>query len=222
MSSKVFYGSPRQARLEAKETLPAKLELILDQLHLRDRVKDETVVIKMHTGNNMVYSTIHPVFVRRVVEAIKEGGGKPFIADVSWDVIGAEKRGYSHEVIGCHVYHSAGPDEKYYYSHHHPYKNIQDWKLAGMIEDASFWLILRMSRGTPAAGSVLPSRTWHWVAWWVRRVVPCMIRCSMTHTGSRRSAPMKKCVRKSCRLARSKRWWRIRKNQKDCITSRAM
>ena len=58
-------------------------------------------MIKMHTGNNMVYSTIHPVFVRRVVEAIKEGGGKPFIADVSWDVFGAEKRGYSHEVIGC-------------------------------------------------------------------------------------------------------------------------
>ncbi len=74
MSNKVFYGSPRQARLEAKETLPAKLDLILEQLHLRERVKDETVVIKMHTGNNIVYSTIHPVFVRKVVEAIKEGG----------------------------------------------------------------------------------------------------------------------------------------------------
>ena len=29
MSSVVFYGSPRQAKLEAKETLPAKLDLIL-------------------------------------------------------------------------------------------------------------------------------------------------------------------------------------------------
>ena len=54
MPSKVFYGSPRQARLEAKETLPAKLDLILNELHLRDRVKDETVAIKMHTGNNLV------------------------------------------------------------------------------------------------------------------------------------------------------------------------
>jgi uncharacterized Fe-S center protein len=65
MPSKVFYGSLRQARLEAKETLPANLDLMLSELHLRDRVKDETVAIKMHTGNNMVYSTVHPVFVRR-------------------------------------------------------------------------------------------------------------------------------------------------------------
>ena len=34
MSSKVYFGTARQARLEAKETLPAKLDLILDQLHL--------------------------------------------------------------------------------------------------------------------------------------------------------------------------------------------
>src|ERR1044071_5004204 len=53
MPSKVFFGSARQARLEAKETLPAKLDLILEQLHLRERVNKETVVIKMHTGNNM-------------------------------------------------------------------------------------------------------------------------------------------------------------------------
>ena len=152
MSNKVFYGSPRQARLEAKETLPAKLDLILEQLHLRERVKDETVVIKMHTGNNIVYSTVHPVFVRKVVEAIKDGGGKPFIADVNWDVQGAEKRGYSHDVIGCHVYHSAGPDEKYYYSHHRPYKNIQDWKVAGMIQDASFLVDLAHVKGHPSCG----------------------------------------------------------------------
>jgi hypothetical protein len=40
------------------------------------------------------------------------------VADVNWDVRGAEARGYSHEVIGCPVYHAAGPDEKYFYSHH--------------------------------------------------------------------------------------------------------
>jgi hypothetical protein len=82
MPSKVFFGSAHQARLEARETLPAKLDLILDQLHIRDRVNKETAVIKMHTGNNMVYSTIHPIFVRRVVQAVKDGGGKPFVVDV--------------------------------------------------------------------------------------------------------------------------------------------
>jgi uncharacterized Fe-S center protein len=150
--SKVFYGSPRQARLEDKETLPAKLDLILDQLHLKDRVKDETVAIKMHTGNNIVYSTVHPVFVRKVVQAIKDGGGKPFVADVNWDARGAEKRGYSPEVIGCQVYPAAGPDEKYFYSHHRPYKNIQDWHVAGMIEDATFLVNLAHVKGHPSCG----------------------------------------------------------------------
>jgi uncharacterized Fe-S center protein len=150
MSSIVYYGSPRQARLEAKETLPAKLDLILDQLHLRDRVKDETVAIKMHTGNNIVYSTIHPVFVRKVVQAIKDGGGKPFVADVNWDTAGAETRGYASEVIGCNVYPAAGPDEKYFYNHHRPYKNIQDWHLAGMIEDATFLVDFAHVKGHPS------------------------------------------------------------------------
>src|SRR5512133_501257 len=104
MPSKVCCGYAREASLDAKETLPAKLDLILEQLHLRDRVNKETVVIKMHTGNNMVYSTIHPVFVRRVVKAIKEGGGKPVVVDIDWDTRDAEARGYASEVIGCPVF----------------------------------------------------------------------------------------------------------------------
>jgi len=152
MPSQVFYGSPRQARLEAKETLPAKLDLILDALHLRERVKGETVVLKMHTGNTIGYSTVHPVFVRKVVQAIKDGGGKPFVADVSWDVAGAEGRGYTHEVLGCPVYPTAGVDEKYFYAHHRPFKNIQDWYVAGMIQDATFLVNFAHVKGHPSCG----------------------------------------------------------------------
>ena len=53
MPSTVYYGSPHQARLEANETLPVKLDLILEKLHLRERVKNELVAIKMHLGNNI-------------------------------------------------------------------------------------------------------------------------------------------------------------------------
>ncbi len=152
MPSQVFYGSPKQARLEAKESLPAKLDLILDALHLRERVKGETVALKMHTGNNIGYSTVHPVFVRKVVQAIKDGGGKPFVADVNWDVAGAEGRGYTNEVLGCPVYPTAGVDEKYFYTHHRPFKNIQDWYVAGMIQDASFLVEFAHVKGHPSCG----------------------------------------------------------------------
>ena len=152
MSSKVYFGSARQARLEANETLPAKLDLILERLNLRQRVKGERVAIKIHSGGNIGYSTIHPVFIRRVVNAIKDGGGHPFVTDVNWDVDDAAARGYTAETLGCPIYPVAGPDDRYFYTHHRPYKNIQDWKVAGMIEDATFLVNFAHIKGHPSCG----------------------------------------------------------------------
>lgn len=152
MKSIVYWGSPRQAKLNANETLPAKLDLILEKLHLRDRVKGETVCLKLHVGNDIGYSTIHPVFVRKVVQAIKDGGGKPFIADVDWDVAGCEQRGYTNEVLGCPVYPAAGPQDRFSYTHVHEFKNMKEWKVAGMVEDATFLVNFAHVKGHPACG----------------------------------------------------------------------
>jgi hypothetical protein len=150
VKSIVYYGSPRQARLQAKETLPAKLDLIIERLNLRERVKDEFVCLKLHVGNNIGYSTIHPIFVRKVVQAIKDGGGKPFIVDVDWDVAGCEARGYTQEVLGCPVYPSAGPGEKFVYAHEWPFKNIQRWLVAGLVQDATFMVNFAHAKGHPS------------------------------------------------------------------------
>jgi uncharacterized Fe-S center protein len=152
MSSLVYFGSAHQARLEANETLPAKLDLILERLKLRERVRGETVAVKIHSGGELSYSTIHPVFVRRVVSAILEGGGHPFVTDVNWDVNDAATRGYTAESLGCPIYPVAGPDDKYYYTHHRPFKNIQDWRVAGLIQDASFLVDFAHIKGHPACG----------------------------------------------------------------------
>jgi len=152
MTSKVYWGSPRQTLLQANETLPAKLDLIIDALHLRDRVKGERVCLKLHLGNNLSYSVIHPIFVRKVVQAIKDGGGKPFVADVNWDVAGCEERGYTPEVLGCPVYPVAGPGDHYAYAHEWNYKNLKTWMVAGMIEDASFMVNFAHIKGHPATG----------------------------------------------------------------------
>ena len=150
MTSKVYYGSPRQARLDAKETLPAKLDLIIEALHLRDRVKNELVVLKMHTGTNIGYSTIHPIFVRKVVEAIKEGGGEPYVADVEWDVRGSEGRGYTREVLGCPIYPIAGPAKKSYVTHQRPFKSMKEWQVGSLIEDATFLVNFAHAKGHPS------------------------------------------------------------------------
>ncbi|HNS37570.1 MAG TPA: DUF362 domain-containing protein [Anaerolineaceae bacterium] len=150
MTSTVYWGSPRQARLEGKETLPAKLDLILERLNLRERVKDEYVAIKLHLGNNLSYSTIHPVFVRKVIQAVKDGGGRPFVVDLDWDVAGHEQRGYSHETLGCPVYPTNGLRDQYVYTRQWAYKNITEWKLGGMIHDATFIVNFAHVKGHPS------------------------------------------------------------------------
>lgn len=150
MTSKVYFGSPRQAKLKAEETLPAKLDLILEKLNIRDRVKDEVVAIKLHVGNNIGYSVIHPVFVRKIVQAVIDGGGSPFVCDVDWDVDGAETRGYTTETLGCPIFPVGGPSDKYFYAHKRPFKNIQEWKVAGIVQDASFLINFAHAKGHPS------------------------------------------------------------------------
>ncbi len=84
------------------------------------------------------------------MQAVKDGGGRPFVTDIGWDIWGAEARGYSTETIGCPLFPAAGLNEKYYYSHKRPYKNIQEWKIAGMIQDASFLINLAHVKGHPS------------------------------------------------------------------------
>lgn len=152
MKSKVYFGSARQGKLTAEETLPAKLDLILNELQVRDRVKNELVGIKLHLGQNIGYSTIHPVFVRKVVQAVKDGGGKPFVFDLDWDANDATNRGYSTEVLGCPVMANTGLQERYIYEHEWPFKNIKSWKLAGLVQDATFLINFAHAKGHPSCG----------------------------------------------------------------------
>ena len=152
MVSTVYYGSPRQAQLKPEETLPAKLDLILEKLKIRERVKDEHVAIKLHLGNNIGYSVIHPVFVRKIVQTVKDGGGKPFVCDVEWDTVSAAERGYTPEVLGCPIFPVGGLSGDYFYTHERKFKNITEWKVAGMIQDATFLINFAHAKGHPSCG----------------------------------------------------------------------
>jgi uncharacterized Fe-S center protein len=152
MPSIIYYASPRQTRLEAEETLPIKLDRIVDKLAIRDRVKGESVAIKMHLGGNVGYSTLHPVFVRRVVKAVKDGGGRPFIVDLNWSAGDAAERGYTAETLGCSIFPTGGLDEHYFYRHTRPFKNITEWLVGGGIQDASFLIDLSHIKGHPSCG----------------------------------------------------------------------
>ncbi|HQK93969.1 MAG TPA: DUF362 domain-containing protein [Armatimonadota bacterium] len=152
MSVDVFFASPRQKALRAEETLPSKLDLILDRLHIRDRVKDELVAIKMHLGYNIGYSTVHPVFVRKVVQAVKDGGGQPFVTDSAGSALNAHTRGYTNETLGCPILPTHGANEKYVYPIAREYKSIKEWQVGGHLHDATFLIDLAHAKGHPSCG----------------------------------------------------------------------
>ena len=191
MPSTVYFGDPRQSRLDAEETLPVKLDRIVDALHLRDRVKDEVVAIKMHLGGNVGYSTIHPVFVRRVVQAVKDGGGRPVRRRSAHSA--ADRRpsaAIPPETLGCPIFPAAGLDEKYFYDVQRPFKNIKDWGMGGHAPRRHLPdrlcarqgpSLLRLRRGLQEPGAGLHDRP--------DRAAPCTTSMHFDRTGSRELCP---------------------------------
>jgi len=109
--SKVFFVSAIPERVERECTLPAKFLRLLDRLPIKERVKGKTVAIKMHLGGGLGYSTIHPLFVKLLVDHIK--AGKPrdiFVMDNS--AKNASDRGYTRETIGARLISTHGEDGK--------------------------------------------------------------------------------------------------------------
>ncbi len=148
----VYFGSAKQRKLTASDTLPAKLDLILDRLKIRERVSKKVVAIKMHLGGNVGYSTIHPVFVRKVVQAVKDGGGKPFVTDTSGACLTAPNRGYTTETLGCPIYPVGGPGEKNFKTISRPFKNIAEWRLGEVLLEADFLINFAHVKGHPSCG----------------------------------------------------------------------
>ena len=101
MPAKVTFASARPKQLKADATLPALLDRMLVKWAFKKRFGGKKVAIKMHLGGHMGYSTIHPLLVGRIVKAVKDAGGKPFICDVPWAVNSAWERGYTQEVLGA-------------------------------------------------------------------------------------------------------------------------
>jgi uncharacterized Fe-S center protein len=94
MTETVYHCTEKIKHLEANNTLPKKMERMLVQAGLESLVKGKKVCIKMHLGGGIGYTTIHPVFIRTLVDAIKKAKAKSvFVCDGS--AKDAENRGYT-------------------------------------------------------------------------------------------------------------------------------
>ena len=152
MPSRVTLASARPKELRADATLPALLKRMLERWGFRKRFAGKRVAIKMHLGGGLGFSTIHPLLVRIVVQAVKDAGGRPFVTDSPGAVATAAARGYTAEVLGAPLVAVAGPADKFVYPRKVNYRTLKTVNLAGNVLDADAMIVLSHGKGHGHSG----------------------------------------------------------------------
>ncbi len=143
----VRFASAHVRRLDRNATLPAKFGRMLDQMGLEQRLKGRRVAIKMHVGGDIGFYTIHPVFVRLLVEAVKRAGGYPYLTDGAYSTDAAVARGYTPEVVGCRVVGASGEHDRYVYERTTEVPGLEKIEICGNVVDADALIVLSHGKG---------------------------------------------------------------------------
>ena len=135
-AAEVLFAPAAVERLEAEATLPAKFLRMLDALPMKRVCEKATVAVKIHVGGHYGFTTIPPLFIRLLVQKIKDAGARRvFITDGSRSIGEATARGYTAEVLGAPLVGAAGVKDKYFYRHTIGYKTLKEIGICGNIED---------------------------------------------------------------------------------------
>lgn len=148
----VLFGSVKSREAKAEHSIIGKIDKIVNELGLLDAVKGKDVAIKIHLGQNVGFSTVHPFIVGRIVRRIREAGGRPFLIDIIEQYGRAYLRGYTPEVVGAPIYPAAGPKDSYYVEKRVDYKGLEVLQMGGFCKDADVLLDLSHVKGHNTAG----------------------------------------------------------------------
>ena len=79
------------------KTILDKLSILLDRTDLKGKIREKDLVaIKLHFGEKGNTAFVRPIFLRRVVERVKEYQGKPFLTDTNTLYRGMRQEAISH------------------------------------------------------------------------------------------------------------------------------
>ncbi len=80
--AKVYFSSARVKKWKYEDSMPGKLQRLLKKMELNRYFEpDEWVAVKTHFGSEGAHRVVRPIFLRKVVDALKDIGAKPFITD---------------------------------------------------------------------------------------------------------------------------------------------
>ncbi len=82
MPSKVFFAPARVTKWRYDDSMPGKLQRLLESMDLSSVFeRDEWVAVKTHFGSHGAHRIVRPVFLNRIVEAVERAGANPFVTD---------------------------------------------------------------------------------------------------------------------------------------------
>ncbi len=94
MKSPVFFSD---LKVESKKTLLDKVDILLDRADLKGKIHEKDLVaVKLHFGEKGNTAFVRPIFLRRVVDRVKQYKGKPFLTDTNTLYIGTRSEAVSH------------------------------------------------------------------------------------------------------------------------------
>ncbi len=144
--STILFASAHVTRIDRNATLPAKFGRLLEKADF-SHFKDKRVAIKMHVGGGIGFYTVHPLFVRMLVDAVKQAGGSPFLTDGSFSTDAAVARGYTPEVVGARVVGAGGEHDRYQYTRSTTIPGLPEVQICGNIADADAMIVLSHGKG---------------------------------------------------------------------------
>jgi uncharacterized Fe-S center protein len=80
--SRVYFSSARVHKWKYEDSMPGKLDKLLRETGLEKYFdKDEWVAVKTHFGSEGAHRVVRPIFLRKITDAVKGAGAKPFVTD---------------------------------------------------------------------------------------------------------------------------------------------
>ena len=94
MKSPVFFSD---LKVQSGKTLLDKVDILLDRADLKVKIREKDLVaIKLHFGEKGNTAFVRPIFLRRVVDRVRELKGKPFLTDTNTLYTGTRSEAVSH------------------------------------------------------------------------------------------------------------------------------
>jgi uncharacterized Fe-S center protein len=162
MASKVYFSDFRSR--SAPENKISKIRKLLEAGGLDEFVDpDDLTAVKLHFGEEGNDSYINPVFVRPVVDRIKEKGGKPFLTDTNTLYFGSRhdsvqhlktaiRHGFDYAVTGAPVIIADGLLGGNWEEVEIGLKHFQKVKIAGDILNADGMVVMSHFKGHGMSG----------------------------------------------------------------------